>query len=74
MKVGAASPEVVPALIGCLKDRDSNVRSHAADALGKLKAKQALPALQQLWKTDKDTFVHSSAGSALEALGEKVTW
>jgi HEAT repeat protein len=61
-----------PALIRCLKDKDSDVRSAGANALGSLKAREAIPALKELWKTEKDTFARNAVRRALEDLGEKV--
>lgn len=48
------------------------MRAAAAEALGQVKARDAIPALRQAWKTDKDSLVQSKAREALEKLGEKL--
>ncbi len=68
---GAATPEVSAALVARLKDKESTVRSKTADALADLKLKDALPALQALAATEKDTFVKSSLRDAIAELGGK---
>jgi HEAT repeat protein len=71
-KLGVGSPDVVAALVRALKDKDEFVRKAAARALGDVKARDAIPALTQAWKTDKDSMVQSAARDALEKLGEKL--
>jgi HEAT repeats len=60
---------VVPALIKCLKDTNSDVRLFAARALGQLgsAAKAAVPALVTLLN-DPEYFVRLNAGDALKAI------
>jgi hypothetical protein len=57
---------VVPVLIGLLDDED--VVGHAAEALGKLKAVEAVPALEPLL-TDKRLVVRREAKKALAKIG-----
>ena len=71
-KLGAASPEVVAALVRALKDKDQFVREEAIKALADLKAKDAIPALWEVAKSDKEWSVQSAARDALHKLGEKV--
>lgn len=64
----------VPALIEALKqDKNAQVRSNAANALGWFgeKAASAVPALIEALKNDLDLQVRSSAANALERIGEK---
>ena len=71
-KLGVGSPDVVTALLRALKDKDEFVRAAAAKALADVKAKDAIPALKEAWKTDKESLVQSAARDALEKLGEKL--
>ena len=76
-QVGAPPAEAVPALMRALDDRDRDVRKDAAEALGHFGAparEAALPKLREMWKTEKDVFVHNAVGGALQRLGEKVDW
>jgi len=58
--------QVVPALIGALKDKEGDVRWSAAIGLGYFgeQAKDAIPALQEAQK-DRDPRVREAAGVAL---------
>lgn len=60
---------VAPVLMKLLKDKDSDVRRAAVDALGKIgpNAKAAIPALTVLLK-DKDGWVRKAAAEALEKI------
>lgn len=63
---------LVPALIEALKkDKEADVRSNAASALGGIgqKAALAVPALAEVLQKDKDAEVRSSAASALGDFG-----
>ena len=68
--LGAASPEVLPALTGALHDADAQVRGEAVLALAKFgpDAKQAKPDLESLSQRDPDAKVRSYAAKALEKL------
>jgi HEAT repeat protein len=70
-KLGVASPEVVAAIVRALKDKDEFVRKVAIQALADLKAKDAIPALWEVAKSDKEWSVQSAARDALHKLGEK---
>ncbi len=61
-----SDPRIVPLLIGLLDDDD--VVGHAAEALGKLKAAEARPALEPLL-TDKRAVVRREAKKALAKIG-----
>jgi len=63
-------PEVAPALIKALKDKDWRVRRGATDALAALKeqAKDAVPALIEALK-DKEPWVRDGAATALGRIG-----
>ena len=52
------------------KDNNSNIRSKAAAALGRMQAKEAVNPLLELLK-DKDSWVRGNAASALSAIGTK---
>ncbi|MBN3939358.1 HEAT repeat domain-containing protein, partial [Nostoc sp. NMS9] len=69
-KLGNASPQVVEALLGLLKDKSQSVRDSAAVALGKLgnASPQVVEALLGLLK-DKSQSVRDSAAVALGKLG-----
>jgi HEAT repeat protein len=66
---GAADPQVVPALIGAVKDRDARVRAAAVVALLKIgpAAREAIPVLQEASR-DKDKQVRAYAAKALEKI------
>jgi len=53
-----------------LSDNRPEVRAAAAEALGKMQAKSAIPQLQKLAQTDRDAGVVISAARALVALGD----
>jgi HEAT repeat protein len=61
--------QVVPALIGALKDKASDVRWSAAIGLGYFgeKARDAIPALQEA-QHDRDARVREAAGVALSRI------
>jgi HEAT repeat protein len=61
--------EVVPALIGVLKDKDGDIRWSAAIGLGYFgkEAKDAIPALLEA-KGDRDARVREAAGVALSRI------
>jgi HEAT repeat protein len=60
----------IPALIAALKDKEGNVRSSAAEALGKMgvEAKAAIPALIAALK-DENAFVRYRVAEALGKMG-----
>jgi len=64
-------PKAVPTLVRLMKSRDSYVRIEAINALGKLKAKEAVPALMEL-ATDEggETFINKKAIQALGEIGD----
>ncbi|OQA19350.1 MAG: Serine/threonine-protein kinase C [bacterium ADurb.Bin363] len=61
----------VEPLIKALKDKDSQVRSHAAWSLGKLGDTKSTEALLELYENDEDGAVKRSAREALKELGGK---
>ena len=69
--LGERGKEAVPALIDCLEDSSSDVRSSAAQALGNLgeHAKDAVPALIETLR-DSDSIVRDTATEALGNLSE----
>jgi HEAT repeat protein len=66
--LGAADPEVLPALTSALHDAEAPIRCEAVLALAKLKrdAKPAIPDLEALAKRDPDAKVRDYAARALE--------
>jgi HEAT repeat protein len=68
-------PGATPALIGALQP-DANEREvteanrHIAEALGALRAKEAVPALQKLLQTSRDGFSQVAAVDALGRIGD----
>ncbi len=60
-----ATEPSLPQLIGCLKSADWAERFHAAFSLGRLgnEAKAAVPALPQLTKSDRGTYLMTLFGS-----------
>lgn len=59
--------EAVPALLTALKNQHGQVRAHAAEKLGDLRASEAVPALIDALR-DEEWLVRQSAASALGAL------
>ena len=57
------------ALIKALKDEDTNVRYHAIEALGKLKAVDAVDALAEIAES-RDFFLAFAALDALAKIGD----
>lgn len=68
--VGASDAAVLPTLIGTLKDADAGVRCDAILALLKCgaDAKDAIPALTDVQRQDRNTTVRAYAAKALEIL------
>ena len=68
--IGPAGPEVIPALIQALADKDARVRAAAAAALGEIgpAAVEAVPALIQTLQ-DRDVSVIVDAATALGKIG-----
>jgi HEAT repeat protein len=68
--LGAADPEVLPALTSALHDADSQIRGDAVLALAKLgrEAKPAIPDLEALAQRDPDSKVRDYATRTLEKL------
>jgi HEAT repeat protein len=62
--------KVVPAMIEALKDKGSDIRLSAAIGLGYFgeQAKDAIPALEQAAKSDRDVRVRKQAGVALSRI------
>ncbi|MFW5766349.1 MAG: sister chromatid cohesion protein PDS5 [Coleofasciculus sp.] len=68
--IGHDAKEAVPDLIVALKeDKEAQVRSWAADALGAIGAKEAVPQLRVALKEDKEVQVRRSAAWALLKIG-----
>jgi HEAT repeat protein len=63
---GDATPQIVPALVAALKDKQGDVRWSAAIGLGSLgdQAREAIPALKAAQR-DRDARVREAAGVAL---------
>jgi HEAT repeat protein len=61
---------VIPALIEALKDRENDIRLSAAIGLGTFgeQAKEAVPALQQIAKSDRDGRVRRAAATAVSRI------
>jgi HEAT repeat protein len=68
--VGTNDSAALPAILSALTDRDPAVRAEAILATMKCgqSAKEAIPVLAQLQKTDRDSRVREYAGKALEKL------
>ena len=65
-----ANAQAAPLAIKALSDPQPEVRSAAADAIGRLKAKSAIPQLNTAIQTDTEAGVVIAAGRALIALGD----
>jgi hypothetical protein len=63
------APEAREVLIGLLAAPDRHVRAQAALALGKIGRSEALGALEDRWRTERDIFVWACVGTALSQLG-----
>ncbi len=68
-QIGLVSDEVVPSLVGVLKDRDNDVRRYAIEALGEIgpAAQPALGALKEALH-DRDEKVRRAAAEALKKI------
>jgi HEAT repeat protein len=68
--IGLADRDVVPALIGALKDADSTVRCEAILSLMKIgpDAEEAIPELANIQEHDSDEAARTCAARALEKL------
>ncbi len=62
--------KVIPAMIDALKDKEGDIRLSAAIGLGYFggQAKDAIPALEQAAKSDRDTRVRKQASVALSRI------
>ncbi len=68
--IGRDAKAAVPSLVATLKDdKEAQVRSWAADALGVIGAKEAVPQLRVALKEDKEVQVRRSASLALRNIG-----
>ncbi|MBD3189532.1 MAG: hypothetical protein GF308_02760 [Candidatus Heimdallarchaeota archaeon] len=63
--------ETIQQLLEDLKSPHGVVRSAAAKRLGELKSKEAVHALTEILKEDRDVLVRSSAASALGEIGSE---
>ena len=72
---GNKAAEIVSRVRTALRDPDPRVRFFAAQALGKLKVKEAVPALLDLVKSngDSDAFIRHAAAVSLAALADEKT-
>ena len=69
-EIGVASPEVVPTLIKALQNPRNNLsRSSAALALGTLKEKAAIPILNKILTSEKDSLIVTNVALALLSIG-----
>lgn len=66
-----AAGRVVPALVGLLHHPEESIRARAAEALGRLKARKAGPALLALLEREREPFTIRDVVRALGALGER---
>ncbi len=66
------SAEVVPDLVKALDTFEPDVRKAVANALGDLKAKEAVERLQQIVRIDADDSVAEAATEALKKIGAEV--
>jgi HEAT repeat protein len=68
--VGRADPDAFPAVLSALKDRDAGVRREAILAVMKTgpDAKEAVPILTEMQKTDRDAQVRTYAAKALASI------
>jgi HEAT repeat protein len=64
------NPKATEIATGLLADNDPDVRTAAADVLGQIHARSALPKLRAIIKTDKEPSVVIAAARALIALGD----
>jgi HEAT repeat protein len=65
---GRAAAQTVPALIALLtKDEDNEVKRQAAGALGQIKDRAALPALERA-RRDKDPYLVEAAAEAIRLI------
>jgi HEAT repeat protein len=64
------NPKAAELATAALADEKPEVRAAAADALGQMQAKSALPKLKEIIKTDKDPSVVIAAARSLIALGD----
>jgi HEAT repeat protein len=64
--------EAVPGLIACLKDKDTNVKVQACQALARIgsSAQDAVPALNELLK-EENQVIRSAAQNALNMIEAK---
>ncbi len=68
--IGRDAKAAVPSLVATLKDdKEAQVRSWAADALGTIGAKEAVPQLRVALKEDKEVQVRRNAAWALRNIG-----
>ena len=63
-------PRVIEALIGALEDRSVDVRRHAVESLGALRAPDAIPSLCDLVERDPAVGVQRAAITALARIGD----
>jgi epoxyqueuosine reductase len=64
----SGDPAVAPALCDALEDAEPLVRGHAAWALGRLGASEAMPALERRLQTEQDPFVRDELSLARDEL------
>ena len=63
-------PSIANKMLWDLKDQDPDIRGVAAKVLGRIKYREAIPALTQMLKNDNDTEVKSAACEALGNMGD----
>jgi len=64
------NPKALEFAIKALSDQKPEVRTAAADAIGQMKAKSAVPQMKEMVKTEKDASVIMACGRSLIALGD----
>ena len=64
------NPTAADMAVNALKDSEADVRTSAADALGKMKARSAAPKLVELARAEKDAAVVLACGRSLITFGD----
>lgn len=65
-----ADPMTIPALLEALRDKDAEIRSVAAEALGAIGENDAVQGLEEALLTDESDEVRAAAAKALGTIGD----